>query len=128
MGDLIDRTLPQGDVSRLNMLAVALVTIPVLRGGIGVFQRAINAAVGEGVIYDLRVALYAHLQRMSMHFFTHTKAGELISRLNNDVIDAQRAISSTIVDIITNIIQGVAILAVMLTLEWRLTIRIACGS
>ncbi len=120
--DLIDHTLPEGDVSRLNLLAIALVAIPVVRGGISVYQRAVNAAVGEGVIYDLRVALYAHLQRMSMHFFTHTKAGELISRLNNDVIDAQRAISSTIVDIITNIIQGIAILAVMLTLEWRLTI------
>ncbi len=120
--DLIDNTLPSGNTTRLNWLALALVAIPLFRGGIGVFQRGLNAFVGEGVIYDLRVALYAHLQRMSLRFFTHTKSGELISRLNNDVIDAQRAISSTIVDIVTNIIQGTMILIVMLTLEWRLTL------
>ncbi len=120
--DLIDRTLPNRDVSRLNMLAAALILIPVLRGGISVYQRMLNASIGEGVIYDLRVSLYAHLQRMSMRFFTNTKTGELISRLNNDVIDAQRAISSTIVDIITNVIQAVAILSVMFGLEWRLTL------
>ncbi len=89
---------------------------------IGVIQRRLNAAVGEGVIYDLRVALFARLQRMSLRFFTNTKVGELMSRLNNDVVGAQNAISNTIVDIITNIIEAVAILAVMLTLEWRLTI------
>jgi ATP-binding cassette subfamily B protein len=120
--DLIDHTLPSGDTTRLNWLAIALVLIPLFNGAISVYQRQLNAAIGEGVIYDLRVGLYAHMQRMSMRFFTNTKTGELISRLNNDVIDAQRAISSTIVDIITNLIQAVAILVVMLTLEWRLTL------
>ncbi|MBN2303220.1 MAG: ABC transporter ATP-binding protein, partial [Anaerolineae bacterium] len=96
--------------------------IPIIVGGVRVLQRALNAAIGEGVIYDLRVALYGHLQRMSLRFFTHTKTGELISRLNNDVIGAQRAISNTIVDLVTNIIQAVAILAVMFSLEWRLTL------
>ncbi len=119
--DLIDHTLPSGDVGRLNLLALALVLIPMLTGVIRVFQRKLNAAVGEGVIYDLRVALFAHLQRMGFRFFTHTKTGELMSRLNNDVIGAQRAISNTVVDIITNIITAVATLAVMFTLEWRLT-------
>jgi ATP-binding cassette subfamily B protein len=74
------------------------------------------------VIYDLRVALYGHLQRMSLRFFTHTKTGELISRLNNDVVGAQNAISNTIVNIVTNIVTVMLTLAVMLTLEWRLTI------
>jgi ATP-binding cassette subfamily B protein len=120
--DLIDHTLPSGDTARLNLLAVGLVLIPLANGGISVYQRQLNAAIGEGVIYDLRVSLYAHMQRLSMRFFTNTKTGELISRLNNDVIDAQRAISSTIVDIVTNLIQAVAVLAVMLTLEWRLTL------
>ena len=120
--DLIDTTLPNGDVPRLNLLALGLVLIPVLTGALAVFQRKINAAIGEGVIYDLRVALYTHLQRMSLAFFTNTKVGELMSRLNNDVIDAQRAISNTVVDIVTNLIQGVATLAVMLTLDWRLTL------
>ena len=120
--DLIDHTLPSGDTRRLNLLAVGLILIPIANGAIAVYQRQLNAAIGEGVIYDLRVSLYAHMQRLSMRFFTNTKTGELISRLNNDVIDAQRAISSTIVDIITNLIQAVAVLAVMLTLEWRLTL------
>jgi ATP-binding cassette subfamily B protein len=120
--DLIDHTLPSGDTKRLNLLAVGLILIPIANGAIAVYQRRLNAAIGEGVIYDLRVSLYAHMQRLSLRFFTNTKTGELISRLNNDVIDAQQAISSTIVSIITNVIQAVAILAVMLTLEWRLTL------
>jgi ATP-binding cassette subfamily B protein len=74
------------------------------------------------VIYDLRVALYSRLQRMSLHFFTNTRLGELMSRLNNDVVGAQSAISNTIVSLITNIIQAVALIIVMLMLEWRLTI------
>jgi ATP-binding cassette subfamily B protein len=120
--DLIDRTIPSGDVNRLIWLALALLVIPLLRGIISVFQRQLNAQVGEGVIYDLRVALFSRLQRMSLRFFTNTKVGELMSRLNNDVVGAQNAISSTIVSIITYIIEAAAVLAVMLTLEWRLTI------
>jgi ATP-binding cassette, subfamily B, bacterial len=120
--DLIDNALQNGDVSRLNVLALGLVAIPIISGLIRVFQRKLNSAIGEGVIYDLRVSLFSHIQRMSIRFFTNTKTGELMSRLNNDVVGAQRAISSTIVDIITNIITVIATLAVMLTLEWRLTI------
>jgi ATP-binding cassette subfamily B protein len=120
--DMIDKTIPAGDVRRLALLAAGLLVIPVLGGLINVVQRRLNAAVGEGVIYDLRVALYAHLQRMSLRFFTNTKVGEMMSRLNNDVIGAQNAISNTVVNIITNIIQAVAVLIVMLTLDWRLTL------
>jgi ATP-binding cassette, subfamily B, bacterial len=119
---LIDVVLPSGDVQRLVMLAFTLLLIPALGGLINVWQRRLNAVVGEGVIYDLRVALYAHLQRMSLRFFTNTRIGELMSRLNNDVIGAQNAISNTIVGIITNLIQAVAVLLVMLSLEWHLTL------
>src|SRR5215831_3988855 len=120
--DLLDRTLPNRDGARLNLLALALIGIPAVSGLIGVFERRLNASIGEGVIYDLRVALYAHLQRMSLRFFTHTKTGELMSRLNNDVIGAQNAVSNTIVQILTALMRVVAALAVMLTLEWRLTL------
>ncbi len=120
--DLIDKTLPEKNIRRLIFLAVALLLIPAVGGGLNVIQRRLNASIGEGVIYDLRVALYARLQRMSLRFFTHTKVGELMSRLNNDVVGAQNAISNTIVNLITNIIQVFAVLAVMLTLEWRLTL------
>jgi ATP-binding cassette subfamily B protein len=120
--DLIDRTIPRGDLHRLMLLAIALLIIPVLGGALNVVRRRLNASAGEGVIYDLRVAIYTHLQRMSLRFFTNTKVGELMSRMNNDVVGAQNAISNTIVNIVTNIIQAAAVLAVMLSLEWRLTL------
>jgi ATP-binding cassette subfamily B protein len=120
--DLIDHTIPSGDVNRLIWLAVALLMIPVGRGVISIFQRQLNVRVGEGVIYDLRVALYTRLQRMSLRFFTNTRTGELMSRMNNDVVGAQNAISNTVVSIITNAIETAALMAVMLSLEWRLTL------
>jgi len=119
---MIDETIPNGRVDQLILLALGLLLIPALGGGINVVQRHLNAQVGEGVIYDLRVALYTSLQRMSLRFFTHTKVGELMSRLNNDVIGAHNAISDTIVRLITNIIQASAVLLVMLSLEWHLTL------
>jgi ATP-binding cassette subfamily B protein len=122
MRDLIDVTIPSGDLNRLALLSGALLLVPALNGGINVIQRRLNARVGEGVIYDLRRVLFAHLQRMSLRFFTNTKVGELMSRLNNDVVGAQNAISNTLVGILTNIVQAAVILAVMLTLEWRLSL------
>lgn len=121
--DLIDGALqPPGDPARLNLLALGLIAIPVVSSAIAIFQRRLNALVGEGVIYDLRVALYRHLQRMSLRFFTHTKSGELVSRLNNDVVGAQNAISNTLVSILSNLVTVVLTLGIMLALEWRLTI------
>ena len=120
--NMIDVVLPAKDVNRLVLLGVALLLIPALTGGINVIQRRLNATVGEGVIYDLRSTLFARLQQMSLRFFTNTKSGELMSRLNNDVVGAQNAISNTIVNIVTNLIEAIALLVVMLTLEWRLTL------
>ena len=119
---LIDKTIPGKNINQLVLLALALLFIPAVGGVINVFQRRLNSFVGEGTIYDLRVALYSHLQRMSLRFFTNTRVGELMSRLNNDVVGAQNAISNTIVSIITDIIQAAGVLAVMLALEWHLTI------
>jgi len=120
--DLIDKTIPTRNLNRLVLLALALLLIPAINGGIAVVQRRLNAFVGEGVIYDLRVALFSKFQHMSLRFFTHTRVGEIMSRLNNDVIGAQDAISNTVVNIVTNIIQAVAVLVVMITMEWRLTL------
>jgi ATP-binding cassette subfamily B protein len=120
--DLFDNALPNQDAARLNMLALGLVAIPLVSGAIRVFQRRLNSSIGEGVIFDLRVALYAHMQKMSLRFFTNTKSGELVTRLNDDVIDAQRAVSNTIVDIITNLFTVVATLAVLIAMDWRLTL------
>ena len=115
--DLIDRAIPEKDLRRLVMLVLALLVIPLLNGALGVIKRRLNADIGEGVIFDLRVSLYATLQRMSLRFFTKTKQGELMSRLNNDVVGAQNAINSTLVNMISDIVQTVALLVVMLSLE-----------
>jgi ATP-binding cassette subfamily B protein len=122
MRDLIDHAIPEGDVHRLILLAIGLLILPILSGILTITNRRFNSRVGEGVTYDLRVALYSHLQRMSLRFFTNTRVGELMSRLNNDVVGAQNAISNTIVSMITSFIQAVAMILVMLSMEWRLTI------
>ena len=122
MRDLIDRTIPAKDLQRLVFLSLALLIIPAAQGAVSIVQRRLNTAVGEGVIYNLRVVLFGHLQRMSLRFFTNTRVGELMSRLNNDVVGAQNAISNTIVFIVTNIVQTVVMIAVMLSMEWRLTL------
>ena len=120
--DLIDKTIPAKDTHRLLMLSLALLALPALQGGIRVVERRLNTAVGEGVIFDLRAALFAKFQGMPLSFFTHTKVGEMTSRLNNDVIGAQTAISNTIVNILTDLVQAVAVLIVMASIEWRLTL------
>jgi ATP-binding cassette, subfamily B, bacterial len=120
--NLIDYALPQGNAVRLTLLALGMIVVALLSGLLGVGQRFLSAIIGEGVIYDLRVALYSHLQRMSLRFFTHTKTGELMSRLNNDVGGAQRAVTGTFVDLVTNVVTLVSVLAIMLRLEWRLTL------
>ncbi|AQU03689.1 MAG: ABC-transporter, ATPase and permease component [Dehalococcoides mccartyi] len=120
--DLIDITLPDKNISRLSWLIAALLTIPLLTSFLNVVLRRYNSRVGEGVISDLRLAMFSHLQRMSLSFFTHTKSGELMSRLNNDVIGAQTAISNTFVSIVTSLIQAIVVFSVMITLEWRLAL------
>jgi ATP-binding cassette subfamily B protein len=119
---LIDRILPQRDMLRLAWLVAAMLVIPLLTSGLNVWFRKLSAQVGEGVVFDLRGALFSHLQRMSLGFFTNTRVGELISRFNNDVVGAQSAISNTFVNIITSLIQAISLLGVMLTLEWHLTL------
>lgn len=120
--DLIDNALPNGDVRRLNLLALGMIAVPLINGLVGVLQRQVSARVGEGVIYDLRRALYHHMQKMSLRFFTRTRTGELMSRLNNDVVGAQSAVTSTFVTIISNIISVISTILIMFALEWRLTL------
>ncbi len=119
---LIDEILPSKNLNQLIIFASALLLVPILSGAVNVIQRRLNAYVGEGVIYDLRSALFSRLQRMSLRFFTNTKVGELMSRLNSDVVGAQNAISNTIVGMVTNLVQTIAISSVMFSLEWRLTL------
>ena len=120
--DLLDKTLPNRDTARLNLLALGIIGIPIMVGLMGVAQRYFGASIGEGIICDLRRALYSHMQRMSLRFFTHTRTGEMMSRLNNDVIGAQQAVTGTMVNIISNLISLLSTLVIMISLEWRLTL------
>jgi len=122
MRDLIDNAIGKGDATRLNWLALGMVAVPVVNGLIGVFQRYLGATVGEGVICDLRQQVFRHLQSMSLRFFTHTRTGELMSRLNNDVVGSQQAITGTAVTLISNVVALIATLMVMISLDWRLTL------
>lgn len=120
--DLIDNALVNADQVRLTWLSLALVAIPIINGLVGVVQRRTSSEIGEGVIFDLRCALYEHMQRQSLRFFTQTRTGELMSRMNSDVVGAQSAITSTSVTIISNLVSVVGTLVIMFFLEWRLTL------
>ena len=124
--DLIDNALPQenspGDLRRLTLLGIGMVLLPVISGLVGIWQRRVSSVVGEGIIYDLRRALYDHMQRMGLRFFTHTRSGELTSRLNNDVVGAQSAVTNTLVSLITNIVLVAITLIIMLSMSWQLTL------
>ncbi|MGB1251326.1 MAG: ABC transporter transmembrane domain-containing protein, partial [Candidatus Promineifilaceae bacterium] len=120
--DLIDNALPNGNSTRLNWLALGMVAVPIINGLVGVLQRHWSSQVGEGVIYDLRRTLYQHMQRMSLRFFTETRTGELMSRLNNDVVGAQSAVTGTLMNLASNIVSVTATLVIMLGMEWRLTL------
>ncbi len=120
--ELIDKAIPSKNMTYLNWLALGMIGVPLINALIGLGQRYLSATIGESLIADLRSALFNHMQRMSLRFFTHTKTGELMSRLNNDVVGAQRALTGTFVTLISNFILIIATLTIMISLEWRLTL------
>ena len=119
---MIDVAIPTENLQMIAVLAFGMMAIPLINGVIGVLQRWLNSKIGEGVIYDLRLDLYKHMQNMSLRFFTETRTGEIMSRLNNDVIGAQRAISETAVNFISNLVRVIATLAIMFAIDWKLTL------
>ncbi len=122
MRGLIDQAIPDKSLRLVTLLGIGMVAVPLVSGVVGVIQRRASAKMGEGIIYDLRRELFGHLQQMSLAFFTNTKTGELMSRLNSDVIGAQQAVTSTFVSLVANIFTVVATLIIMSRLEWRLTL------
>jgi ATP-binding cassette subfamily B protein len=119
---IVDDALGKNNLQLLILLSLGLIAVPLLDGLIGMGNRYLSSRVGESLIADLRKALYQHMQKMSLRFFTNVKTGELISRLDNDVIGAQRAVTGTFISIITNAVNVVLILGVMIALDWRLTL------
>ena len=119
---IIDDAIPRGDRSQIWWLAALAVVAAVAEAVLAIVQRWYSARIGEGLIYDMRVALFDKVQRMPVAFFTRTQTGSLISRLNNDVIGAQSAVTSTLGSAVSNVVVLVTTLAAMLALEWRLTL------
>jgi ATP-binding cassette, subfamily B, bacterial len=120
-------TITTGDVSqrgRLDQLILLLVGAALAGAAFSLWQRYLSARVGEDLILDLRRLVYDHVQRMPIAFFTRTQTGALISRLNNDVIGAQRALTGTVGTLTSNIVQGVVAVAFMLQISLWLTIGV----
>ena len=112
----------EGDGGYLNKLFIIMVVAAIGEAGLGLVERFLSSRIGEGLIFDLRVRLFDHVQRMPLAFFTRTQTGTLISRLNNDVIGAQRAFTGTLGTVVGNVITLGATLITMLLLEWKLTL------
>lgn len=104
------------------LLASAIAGLAILDAGMGLAIRWLSARIGEGLILDLRTAVFDHVQRMPVAFFTRTRTGALVSRLNNDVIGAQRAFSDTLSGVVANIVTVALTLVVMLRLSWQITL------
>ncbi len=119
---LIDTSIPLRDRGDVNTLALVLIAAAFTEAGLSLAERWFSSRIGEGLIYDLRVALYDHVQRLPIDFFMRVQTGSLISRMNNDVIGAQRAITGTLGQVISNTIVLTTTLIAMLLLEWRLTL------
>ncbi|MFD9429599.1 ABC transporter ATP-binding protein [Streptomyces sp. NPDC060002] len=114
--------MSHGDADAVVRLALLIAVIAVLEAALGILGRRLSATLGEGLILDLRTAVFDHVQRMPVAFFTRTRTGALVSRLNNDVIGAQRAFSNTLSGVVSNLVTLVLTLAVMLTLSWQITL------
>ena len=119
---ILDRAIPQQNRGLITTLAIILVVAAIADAGLAITQRWLSSSIGEGLIYDLRVALFDKVQRMPIAFFTRTQTGALISRLNSDVVGAQTAVTSTLGSVVSNIVVLITTLAAMFVLEWRLTL------
>ena len=102
--DILDHAIPDADRGLLNVLAALVVTAALVDALLALVDRWLSARIGEGLIYDLRMPLFDHVQRMPMAFFTRTQTGALVSRMNNDVIGAQRAVTGTLGSVVSNVI------------------------
>ncbi|MGH3962724.1 MAG: ABC transporter ATP-binding protein [Pseudonocardiaceae bacterium] len=121
-GRVVDAIVGRAGVTLVVGLAVLIAVLAVIDAGFGLASRWQSSRIGEGLILDLRRAVFEHVQRMPVAFFTRTRTGALVSRLNNDVIGAQTALTSTLSGVVTNVIQLVLTLVVMLTLSWQVTV------
>ncbi len=119
---LLDDGVLAGNVSVVVWLAVAMGATSVLSAILGVGSGFLSSRIGESLIFDLRTRVFAHVQRLSLAFFTRTQTGALVSRLNNDVVGAQRAFTSTLSSVVSNSISVVVVGITMFALSWQVTL------
>lgn len=119
---IIDRGVVPGRPGVVTALALAVAAFALLEAVLTLAERWYSAKIGEGLIYDLRTRVFAHVQRMPVAFFTRTQTGALVSRLNTDVIGAQRALTGTLTTVVSNVIGLVVVLVTMLVLSWKITL------
>jgi ABC-type multidrug transport system fused ATPase/permease subunit len=121
-GRAVDAIIDGRDFDEVLVIALVIAVIAVAEAGTGLVSRWLSASIGEGLILDLRRVVFEHVQRMPVAFFTRTRTGALVSRLNNDVIGAQRAFSDTLSGVVGNIVALLLTLVAMLTLSWQITL------
>nr|WP_242625305.1 ABC transporter ATP-binding protein [Krasilnikovia cinnamomea] len=121
-GRVVDAIVTGSDAAVVLRLAVLIAGMALAEAGLGIVTRYLSAGIGEGLIVRLRTAVFDHVQRMPVAFFTRTRTGALVSRLNNDVIGAQRAFSDTLSGVVGNTVTLALTLAVMLSLSWQITV------
>ncbi|SHL21571.1 ATP-binding cassette, subfamily C [Pseudonocardia thermophila] len=121
-GQAVDAIVHGGPVGAVVGIAALIAVLAIAEAGLGILQRYQSATLGEGLILDLRTAVFDHVQRQPVAFFTRTRTGALVSRLNNDVIGAQQAFAGTLSGVVGNIVTLTLTLAVMLSLSWQVTL------
>src|SRR5918997_1034853 len=121
-GRVVDAIVSGDDASVVYRLTALIAVIAVAEAGLGLLTRWLSATIGEGLILDLRTAVFDHVQRMPVAFFTRTRTGALVSRLNNDVIGAQRAFSDTLSGVVSNVVTLALTLVVMIGSSWQITL------
>jgi ATP-binding cassette subfamily B protein len=119
---IIDVALPQGRVGLLTLLAAGMIVVSIANSSFSVSQTYVSTKVGQRVMHDLRTAVYSHLQRMSLAFFTRTRTGEIQSRIANDIGGMQATVTTTATTLVSNATTVVATVIAMAVLDWRLTI------
>jgi ATP-binding cassette, subfamily B, bacterial len=119
---IFDEALPERDTTLLNYLVGGLIAIAIVTGVLGVLQTWLSNVVGQRVMHDLRAAVYRHLQRLSLAFFTRTRTGEVQSRIANDIGGIQTVVTSTATSIVSNVTTVVAAVVAMFLLDWRLAL------
>ncbi|MCG7582894.1 ABC transporter ATP-binding protein [Mycolicibacterium sp. OfavD-34-C] len=121
-GRVVDEITGSGTTRVVVMLAVVIAVVALAEAGVALVTRWLSATIGEGLILDLRTAVFDHVQRMPVAFFTRTRTGALVSRLGNDVLGAQRAFSDTLSGVVSNLVTLTLTLVVMLSISWQITL------